>query len=55
MQIGNALYNEKKYLEARSEFQSAVQYAEIVKEGAIWVNFMDKEIARRKALEQPAS
>lgn len=55
MQIGNALYNEKKYTEARAAFQNAIQYADTVKDGATWVNFMDKEIQRMKALEQPAS
>ena len=52
MQIGNALYNQKKYVEAKAAFQAALQYADTVKEGAIWVNFMDKEINRMKALDQ---
>lgn len=55
MQIGNALYNEKKYAEAKAAFQNALQYSETVKDGATWVNFMDKEINRLKALEQPSS
>lgn len=50
MQIGNALYNEKKYVQARAAFQNALQYPETVKDGATWVNFMDKEIQRVKAL-----
>ena len=52
MQIGNALYNQKKYLEARSAFQAALQYPESIKDGATWVNYMDKEIQRMKTIEQ---
>ena len=51
MQIGNALYNQKKYAEAKSAFQAALQYADTVKDAATWVNFMDKEIQRAKALQ----
>lgn len=54
MQIGNALYNQKKYVEARAAFQNAIQYADTVKDGATWVNFMDKEIQRMKLLNEPA-
>lgn len=54
MQIGNALYNQKKYAEARAAFQAALQYSESVKDGALWVNFMDKEIQRLKRLDAPA-
>jgi len=53
MQIGNALYNQKKYVEARAAFQAALQYADTVKDGATWVNFMDKEIQRLKLLNEP--
>lgn len=54
MQIGNALYNQKKYAEAKAAFQAALQYSESVKDGATWVNFMDKEIQRLKLLDAPA-
>ena len=52
MQIGNALYNQKKYQEAKSAFQNALQYPETVKDGATWVNFMDKEISRMNQLNE---
>ena len=55
MQIGNALYNQKKYAEAKSAFQAALQHQDTVKDAAMWVNFMDKEIQRLKALGQSAS
>ncbi len=53
MMMGNALYNEKNFSEARAAFQAAEQYPETIKDAATWVNFMDKEIQRLKALEQP--
>lgn len=52
MMIGNALYNDKQYAEAKAAFQSALQYQDTVKDAATWVNFMDKEIQRTKALER---
>ncbi len=54
MQIGNALYNQKKYAEAKAAFQAALQYSDTVKDGATWVNFMDKEMQRMKLLYGPA-
>lgn len=51
MMLGNALYNQKKYVEARSAFQAALQYSDTVKDAATWVNFMDKEIQRLAALQ----
>lgn len=51
MMLGNALYNQKKYLEAKSAFQVALQFNDTVKEAATWINFMDKEIQRLSALE----
>lgn len=48
MLLGNALYNENRFREARSAFERASQFADTEKQASAWVGFLSAEIARQQ-------
>ena len=49
---GMALFNQKKYVQARRVFQAALKDKRSRRTAQQWVNYVDSEIRRRDTLEQ---
>lgn len=52
MQLGTALFNDKKFKEARIHFVSASQSPTLAEAAGNWIKFVDQEIERRSAVKQ---
>ena len=50
MQIGTAYYNIKRFNQARRAFRAAANYPETEQQASQWVRFVDKEVARERAI-----
>lgn len=50
MQLGTALFNDKQFAEARTQFVAAAQSPALADAAGNWIKFVDQEIARREAV-----
>ncbi|HEY1077440.1 MAG TPA: tetratricopeptide repeat protein [Fontimonas sp.] len=50
MQLGTALFNDNKYVEARQQFAAAAESPALALAAGNWIKFVDQELARRAAV-----